>query len=272
MKRFAIILMALVLGLSVSAQRGRYSKGRKPVRTTKRVTPRPATTIKTCPDDNHPHAIDLGLPSGTKWACCNVGASKPTAYGNYYAWGETSPKANYDDDTYKWSKSKWNSEFNYHDYFYTKYCPDSKWGWNGFTDNKTTLDLEDDAARANWGGEWRMPNEEDFNELLEYTTHRWVKNYNGTGVKGYLFTGKNGKRIFLPAAGFRDGTSLDSAGSNGYYWSSSLGSYDPFYAYGPVYVYGLYFYSGYVDVGYGYRRDDCDVFRYYGRTVRPVRP
>ncbi len=226
MKRFAIILMALALGLSVSAQRGRYNKGRKPVRTTQRVTPRPATTIKTCPDNNHPHAIDLGLPSGTKWACCNVGASKPEKYGSYFAWGETSSKTNYDEDTYKWyKKGEWivdeELDEGYYDYSITKYCTDPKDGWNGFTDNKTILELADDAAHANWGGEWCMPDSTDFEELIEYTTNKWVKNFNGTGVKGCLFTGKNGKRIFLPAAGCRFGTMLCYTGS-GYYRSNSL--------------------------------------------------
>lgn len=266
MKRFAIILMALALGLSVSAQRGRYSKGRKPVRTTQRVTPRPATTIKTCPDNNHPHAIDLGLPSGTKWACCNVGATKPEEYGNYYAWGETEPKAKYNEDTYKWyKKGKWiedeyYDEGGYYEYKYTKYCTRPEYGYNGFTDGKEELDLEDDAARANWGGEWRMPNEEDFDELLEYTTHRWVKNYNGTGVKGYLFTGKNGKRIFLPAAGSRDGTSLDSSGLSGDYWyKDDTGS--PLAA--RSYRFGA-------DSTFNYY--DNYFYRFYGQSVRPVCP
>ncbi len=250
MKRFVIILMALALGLSVSAQRGRYSKGRKPVRTTQRVAPRPVTTIKTCPDDNHPHAIDLGLPSGTKWACCNVGASKPTAYGNYYAWGETSPKANYDFDTYKWSKSS---------YFYTKYCTDSESGWNGFTDGKEVLDLEDDAADANWGGEWRMPDYDDFEELIEHTTNKWVKNFNGAGVKGYLFTSKNSKQIFIPAAGICQDT-LYGVGSEGDYWTSSL------FTDGPSNACNLSFSSYDMNVEHGVWCRN----RYDGLTVRPV--
>ena len=252
MKRFVIILMALAVGLSVSAQRGRYSKGRKPVRTTQRATPRQATTIRICPDDNHPHAIDLGLPSGTKWACCNVGASRPTAYGDYYAWGEIATKTNYDCSTYKWGKA-----YNQ----LTKYCNHPYWGKNGHTDNKTTLDPEDDVAHVKWGGQWRMPTKEQMEELYNNTKEKWIENYKGTGVDGYLFTATNGKSIFLPATGYRDGTSLSGAGSYGYYWSSSLNS-----NYSNL-AYNLYFYSGYVDV---YR--DFFSGRYCGRTVRPVRP
>lgn len=208
--------------------------------------------LRIIPDDDNHEYVDLGLPSGTLWATCNVGASKPEEYGNYFAWGETKPKANYLRSTYKFNNGK-----------LTKYCNDSYYGLNGFTDNKTTLDLADDAARANWGGKWRMPTRAEFQELIDNTSSEWITNYNGTGVNGYLFTANNGKSIFLPAAGCRDGTSLYGAGSGGRYWSSSLYSGNPYNAYdlyfgsGRVNVYGLYFYH------YGRR---------YGRTVRPVRP
>ena len=227
MKRFVIILMALAVGLPISAQ-------------------------QTCPDSNHPHAIDLGLPSGTKWACCNVGASRPTAYGDYYAWGEIATKTNYDWSTYKWGKAE--NQL-------TKYCNDPYWGKNGHTDNKTTLDPEDDVAHVKWGGQWRMPTKEQMEELYNNTKEKWIENYKGTGVDGYLFTATNGKSIFLPAAGYRNGTSLYYAGSYGYFWASSL------YSYYPNDAYGLYFDSGYMFVGSYY-----DSYRYYGRTVRPVRP
>lgn len=253
MKRFVIILMALAVGLSVSAQRGRYSKGRKPVRTTQRATPRQATTIRTCPDSNHPHAIDLGLPSGTKWACCNVGASRPTAYGDYYAWGEIATKINYDWSTYKWGKA---------DNQLTKYCNDPYYAKNRHADNKTTLDPEDDVAHVKWGGQWRMPTKEQMEELYNNTIDKWIENYKGTGVDGYLFTAINGKSIFLPAAGCRYGKSLIGAGFGGDYCSSSLYSSIPYDAY------YLYFNSGYVGVYYILFNND----RCYGRTVRPVRP
>lgn len=197
-------------------------------------------------EDNY---VDLGLPSGLLWATCNVGASKPEEYGDYFAWGETEPKSDC-----SWSTYKWGSEDNQ----LTKYCNDSECGKDGFKDDKTTLDLADDAARANWGGQWRMPTKEDFDELLGNTSNQWVTNYNGTGVNGYVFTASNGNTLFLPAAGWRYDTSLNYAGSGGYYWSSSLNSD------GPLGACRLYFDSGLVRVDNDYRNE--------GRTVRPVRP
>ena len=100
--------------------------------------------------------VDLGLTSGTKWATCNVGASKPQDYGDYYAWGEVTPK-----ETYNWSTYKYGSAYNQ----LTKYCSSSSYGKDGFTDSKTTLDLSDDAAYVNWGGKWRMPTKAQQDEL-----------------------------------------------------------------------------------------------------------
>ena len=190
--------------------------------------------------------VDLGLPSGTKWATCNVGATKPEEYGNYYAWGETEPKDYYDDSNYKYGS----------DDELTKYCTDSDYGKDGFVDNKTVLDPEDDAARANWGGAWRMPTDAEWRELRKNCTWKWTDDYNGTGVAGRIVFGSNGNSIFLPAAGCRYGGDLGYAGNNGYYWSSSLYTDDPGRAW---YV---YFYSDYV---YGDYRS-----RYCGRSVRPV--
>ena len=191
-------------------------------------------------DNGHAY-VDLGLPSGLKWATCNVGADKPEDYGNYFAWGEISVKSNYQWSTYKWGTDTAQL---------TKYCSKSKFGKNGFTDDKTTLDSEDDAAHANWGGQWRMPTSANFNELINNTTVKWVENYNDTGVSGFRFTAANGNYIFLPAAGY--------AGSYGYYWSGSLNTDNPNCA-----CY-LIFYSGSVSVSSCYRS--------YGHTVRPVRP
>lgn len=156
--------------------------------------------------------VDLGLPSGTKWATCNVGASKPTEYGDYFAWGETKPKVDYSWETYKWCNGSYKS--------FTKYCTDS---YYGTVDNKKVLDAEDDAATANWGSAWRMPTREEQDELREGCDWEWVEDFNGSGVNGQLGTSKaNGATIFLPAAGYRRGTGLSIAGSRGYYWSSSL--------------------------------------------------
>ncbi len=189
--------------------------------------------------------VDLGLPSGTKWAICNVGATTPEAYGDYFAWGETTPKNYYDWSTYKYCKGSETT--------FTKYCTQSNYGYKGFTDNKTTLDLVDDAARVNWGGKWRIPSHDQFEELRTHCTWIWTTQ---NGVNGYKVTSKsNGKSIFLPAAGYRDGTSFYRIGSYGYYWSGLLTS-------SQYYSRGFYFLSGYVGWDY-YNRSR-------GFTVRAV--
>mgnify|MGYP003302756243 CR=1 FL=1 len=177
--------------------------------------------------------VDLGLPSGLKWAICNVGATTPEEYGDYFAWGEVEPKTTYNWDTYKY----------YDGSNFTKYTGS----------DKTVLDPEDDAATANWGGAWRMPTKAEQDELRNNCTWTWITQ---SGVNGYKVTGPNGNSIFLPAAGQMSGGSLDSAGSNGLYWSSSLS------AYGPNHALYVSFNSYSVDM---YR---CG--RYYGYSVRPV--
>ncbi len=189
--------------------------------------------------------VDLGLPSGTKWAIYNVGATSPEGYGDYFAWGETSPKDNYEWSTYKYCNGSYTT--------LTKYNTDS---YYGMVDNKTTLDLSDDAARVNWGGKWRMPTKAEQDELRNNCTWTWTTQ---NGINGCKVTSKtNGNSIFLPAAGYRDGTSVYYVGSYGYYWSSSL---DESY---PSSAYYVDFASGYVD--WSYRN------RYSGRTVRAVCP
>ncbi len=190
--------------------------------------------------------VDLGLPSGTKWATYNVGATKPTEYGDYFAWGETKPKEEYTWETYKWCYGKEDR--------LTKYCTDSKFGT---VDNKTVLDAEDDAATANWGSAWRMPSAEEIDELIDACNWKWMDNYYATGIAGRLGTSVyNGATIFLPAAGGRDNTDLYSAGYHGFYWSSSLSEGN---SYGAYY---LYFYDSYIGRGYS--------LRYNGRSVRAV--
>ncbi len=143
-----------------------------------------------CPDNNHPHMIDLGLPSGTKWACCNVGADKPEAYGCYYAWGETEEKKVYDYDTYKYYKD------------------------GEFVDIGSDIaGTQYDVAHVKWGGGWRMPPEVQIDELFDNCTYLWTT-FNG--VEGGKFTSeKNGKSIFLRAAG-----EVDLKGTLVVYWSS----------------------------------------------------
>lgn len=155
--------------------------------------------------------VDLGLPSGTKWATCNVGADSPTDYGDYYAWGELTTK-----ETYSWSSYIYCNGYQNR---LTKYCNNSNYGDNGFVDTLITLQVLDDVAADNWGSGWRMPTNDDFNELLSNCTYM-VSIQNG--VKGMLFIGPNGKSIFLPPAGYRDNNLLFNLKRNALYWSSSL--------------------------------------------------
>lgn len=134
--------------------------------------------------------VDLGLPSGLKWATCNVGASSPSDYGNYYAWGETSPKSSYTEGN----------------------C--ATWEQNIGDIAGTSRD----AARQNWGGSWRMPTHAEFGELINNCTWTWTTQ---NGHNGYKVTGPNGNSIFLPAAGCPYGASSYHVGSDGFYWSST---------------------------------------------------
>ena len=160
--------------------------------------------------------VDLGLPSGLLWATRNVGASSPEDYGNYFAWGETSPKSYYDYDTYQFYTC------DDYDCGYTKYCNMSDYGYFGYHDNLTTLQPGDDAATANYGG--RMPTREEWQELDDHCTSTWVTI---NGVYGRCFTGPKGKSLFLPAAGFRRYDVINDVGSYGYCWSSSLTTDNP---------------------------------------------
>ena len=189
--------------------------------------------------------VDLGLPSGTLWATCNIGASSPEQYGDYFAWGETTPKEVYTWQTYKWCNGTNNTM--------TKYCTDSSFGT---VDDKTELEFEDDAAYVNWGPSWRMPSTEQCRELCESCT--WQQTTRN-GVNGQLVTGPNGHTMFLPAAGERYNNNIGDLGSLGQFWSRTL--YDDIYSYSAFY---LFFY---LDDHKGYYGND----RYIGFPVRPVR-
>ena len=169
--------------------------------------------------------VDLGL--SIKWATCNVGATSPEDFGHYFAWGETSPKDEYTRD-------------------------------NCSTYGKEMSDISGnaqyDAATANWGGDWRMPTEAEQKELLNNCTWTWTTQ---NGVNGYNVKGPNGNSIFLPAAGYRSGSSLYRAGSDGYYWSSTHND-----GYLDNVAYHLSLDSDY----HGLNEDG----RYYGHSVRPV--
>ena len=166
--------------------------------------------------DDHDY-VDLGLPSGTLWATCNIGADTPEGYGDYFAWGETHPRTIYNWSTYQYCMGNYNT--------LTKYCSNPYYGYNGFTDSLIILLPEDDAATANWGNGWRMPTNEEWQELYQNTTNTWRTTQNG--VNGRLFTAPNGNSLFLPAAGRRWDFELLYVGSSGYYWSSSLDSDTP---------------------------------------------
>lgn len=161
--------------------------------------------------------VDLDLTVDGKkiyWAKCNLGATSETEYGDYFAWGETTGymegKTNFGWSTYAWGNES---------RALTKYCKDSSYGKDGFTDGLTTLLPEDDAAYAALGGKFRMPTRAEL-EYLSYVTRKWVDNYKDSGVSGFTFT-RNGQTIFLPAAGYWENSSLQTPGMLGGYWSSS---------------------------------------------------
>lgn len=225
MKRNLFLLVAIISAVGMISMSG--CKGEKDTRGT----------------NNGHDWIDLGLPSGTKWATCNVGAENPEDSGVYFAWGETTWKRTYSDSTYTY----------YHNGDYrkiTKYCSNSEYGKNGFTDNLTILEASDDAATANWGVGWRMPTDNEIKELFDNCSFDCTDD----GVK---LKGPNGKSIFMPAAGYRYDDNLALVGITGEYWSGSLNTYNPYEAHSfNIHAYGI-------DSG------DSE-FRSTGLLVRPV--
>ena len=205
-------------------------------------------------------AVDLGLPSGTKWANMNIGAEKSEDYGLFFAWGETvgytsvgegTPNSwgNYTmtDHCFDWAFYKWCSGS--HNTL-TKYCKNSSYGT---VDNKTMLDIEDDAAHVNWGGQWMMPTYDEICELLANTINERAT---VNGVYGSKLTSKkNSNSIFLPATGFRDGSSLCGQSIDISYWSASVSQSD-------TNARNLFFDSG----GAG----SSNILRRFGLPVRPV--
>lgn len=186
----------------------------------------------TCPDSNHPHLIDLGLPEGTLWACCNVGASKPKDYGGHYAWGETEEKTTYNWSTYIYCNGTFNSCYQLGNICGTKY----------------------DVAHVKWGGSWQMPTKNDRDDLDVNCTYEVVTI---NGVQGRKYIGPNGGSIFLPNAGTAEESSIIEEGTIGYYWT---GTPVPSYSY-------LSYYFHNQDGGNTYRPVP---HRYFGHCVRPV--
>ena len=231
------------------------------------------TTVFASYADNNDNGdvVDLGLPSGVKWATCNVGAANPWDYGDYYAWGETQTK-----DFFRWETYKY---CNGMDTTLSKYCNDAEYGSDGFTDTLTTLEAADDVATAVLGSDYSMPIDADWEELYSQCYWVWTENYNNHNVRGYIVykakaEGDKGTKvyvdgtpsasyslsdahIFLPAAGYRV-YNENSGNLGGLYWSASLNEYDPNSARGCI------FNSGYVDPSPGN-------YRVCGQSVRPVR-
>lgn len=199
------------------------------------------SALLNCPDNKHPHAIDLGLPSGTKWACCNLGASTPESFGKYFAWGETSPK-----DIYTRENHVYYSEYNY------------ALGKDVYVNIGTNIaGTNYDAATANWGAPWKMPTNSQIEELID------LRNYNVTkenGVAGMRFMGNNGGSIFLPAAGGTYYGNSEHVGEYGCYWSSSILAEDSRYAR----ILFFYIYDYYLPIG-------SHSERFEGLPIRPVR-
>jgi uncharacterized protein (TIGR02145 family) len=196
--------------------------------------------------------VDLGLPSGLLWAKCNVGATTPEDYGNYYAWGETQTKSEY-----SWYTYKHGIGYNY----LTKYCNATNFGYNGFTDTLTILESGDDAATTTLDSNAHIPTESEWDELIQYCSGEWTTL---NAVYGYRFTGPNGNSIFLPAAGQHDssGSTVIGDGEWGEYWSANLNTQYPCTAID----FHFTLYNG--ETMAGMRYDE----RPHGLTVRAVHP
>ncbi|MBR7055090.1 MAG: dockerin type I repeat-containing protein [Prevotella sp.] len=201
-----------------------------------------------CPDDNHPHMIDLGLPSGTKWACCNVGATDPEGYGEYFAWGETSQKDEFIETNYLHATGTDEDGDGWYDDYHTD---TGLWGvWQILGDIAGT---EHDVAHVKWGGSWVMPSLDQLHELIENCTYEWTT---VNGINGGMFTGQNGGKLFIPAAGYCWGKNLYYDNSYCIYWLSTQST---MYSGG---AHAIYFGPNFTRNEYNYRGN--------GNTVRPV--
>lgn len=202
--------------------------------------------------------VDLDLPSGLLWASYNVGASSPEERGAYFAWGETTPKRIYSRGTYAYAHDSVN-RLNL-----TKYCGNSHYGYNGYTDTLTILEPCDDAASANIGGKARTPTILEWIELVDNTTSRWDTLYTAAGkrVAGIRFISTNGNSIFLPSTGYisQFGDPQNTTGRC-LYWSASLDIPSPG---------GAYYFQA-TSSGIDIRYPELSHYRHIGTTVRPVR-
>ena len=194
-----------------------------------------------------PQFVDLGLPSGLKWAKCNLGAETETDYGDYYMWGSTEPSTA---EECNWANTPFNNGLSLYD---EEHFTTHKSEW---LDDKDNLKPEFDAAYKATDGAARMPTRGEIQELLSGTTNEWVHDYKGTGVNGRKFTGSNGNSIFIPAAGHCYNGSVGTVGDDGVVWSSSFNTSYPYSAW------YLVFNSGVCGM-YGF-------LHYFGRSIRPV--
>ncbi len=225
------------------------------------------------PDEQEHAYVDLGLPSRTLWATCNIGASTPLEYGNYFAWGEVQTKEVYSEATYPWFRDDtipayeiknelglWETVPEEIKHYILKYNNENNPGIDGFVDNKTTLDADDDAATAHWGNDWCTPTYEQMQELHYECT--WeaqsAKNDAGEEIKYLKITGPSGKSIYLPGVGYRSDADLNNTGAGGSYWTSTVSGNLTRAHYLGIDMYGSHSV-----------RDDGE--RYHGLVVRPVR-
>lgn len=202
--------------------------------------------VVTVSESLDPHPVDMGLPSGLKWASWNLGASRPENNGRYYAWGEIETK-----DYYAWSTYKW---WQGADWFITKYCTNSSYGE---IDNKTVLEITDDAAAVNLGDKWRIPTDEEWTELRSADNCTWV--YTTVNeVNGYLVTSNaNGNSIFLPSAGYKGENGHLYDGERGRYWAATINTEN-----NEGHARSVNFDSNKVS--------RSSYYRYFGRSIRPV--
>lgn len=199
--------------------------------------------------------IDLGL--SVKWALCNLGATAPEEAGNYYAWGETTPKTTYNYATYKWGNGSDHIDYS-KPQFYTKYNTLADYGNEGYTDDLIEIEKTDDAAYTAYHGHWRLPTYEEMQELIEKCRWTWTTL---NGVPGFRVESMDGQQsIFLPAAGTMADETLSASGSYGLYYTSTLNPENPNYAY------ELSFYNAAWGMAYGIGNG----MRQYGRSIRPV--
>lgn len=246
MIRKTILLIMLVTSIMTIAQLNMYVYEKDGTRTAFLATNVDSITFSNADDVQSETTtvahewVDLGL--SVKWATTNVGANTPEEAGFFLAWGETEPKEEYSWKTYKWCKGTVDTQ--------TKYCLVPS---EGTVDDKSVLELADDAAHVLWGSPWRMPTMNELDELMDKCTWTWTTK---NGVNGYIVTGPNGNSIFLPAVGYYDGTELCAEGARSDYWGSNV------YGCSSQKVIRLYFRSNYKGMMW---HDRCQ-----GRLIRPV--